>query len=358
MPSGVRQSYEQYQSQWLGHGDEDAWMSSWWMLASEVGDLYASIIGAPPESVLPLPNATLAMATAASCLDYQRRPKVVTTALDFPSMGYVWGAQRRLGAEITVVPSDDGVHVNLDRLLESIDEQTGIVAVSHTTYCSSHRLDAAAVVRRAHEVGALALLDVYQSAGVAPVDASAWGADFLVGGSIKWLCGGPSCGYLYVRPELIAALEPRLTGWFAHENPLGFEHADIRYDKTIRRFSQGTPSIPALYSVGPGMRIIRDLGVDAIHRESARRTQRIVDAALERGWRVNTPTDASRRGGTVMIGFEDPERVAHQLRSERVVVDWRPGIGIRISPHFFNTDEEIDAAMEIIARVTDRDAGA
>lgn len=249
------------------------------------------------------------------------------------------------------MPSDDGVHLDESRLLEAIDERTCLVALSHVSFCSSHRVDGAAVVRRAHEVGALALLDVYQSAGVVEIDAQAWGVDLLVGGSIKWLCGGPACGYLYVRPDLINTLEPRLTGWIAHENPFAFAPDAIAYDRTIRRFANGTPGIPSLYSVMPGMEIVSRVGVASIARESRRRTQRIVECALERGWPLNSPRDAARRGGTIMLAFDEPERFAHRLRERKVFVDWRPDVGIRISPHFFNTDDEIDETLAIIGEI-------
>ncbi len=360
-PRGAAESMGEYVRQWAGHSDEDAWAGQWWNLSSRVGDMFGALIGAPPGSALPMPNATLAMATVASCLDYGRRPKIVTCALDFPSMGYLWEAQRRLGAEIHVVPSEDGIHLDESRLLESIDARTALVAVSHVSYRSSHRVDARAIVRRAHEVGALALLDIYQSAGVCEIEAESgagdeggggWGVDFLVGGSIKWLCGGPACGYLYVRPGLIGSLEPRLTGWIAHENPFAFGAGAVRYDSTIRRFSNGTPGIPSLYSVIPGLKIVGEVGVGRIAGESRRRTQGIVERAIERGWPLGSPVDAIRRGGTVMLGFPDPEVLARRLRERRVFVDWRPGVGIRISPHFFNTDEEIESALTVMDELT------
>jgi len=222
------------------------------------------------------------------------------------------------------------------------------VAIAHVSFRSSYRGDVEAIVERAHQHGALVLLDVYQSAGAVELKAREWEVDFLIGGTIKWLCGGPSCGYLYVRPELQSRLQPRLTGWVAHEAPFDFAAAPMRYDSSVRRFAQGTPSIPALYSVLPGLRIIADVGVKTIRAESERRTERMIEFALEHGWKINSPRDVNQRGGSVMIYVEDGPAMVTRLNDRKVFVDCRPGVGLRMSPHFFNTDEEVGEAMEIL----------
>jgi kynureninase len=237
----------------------------------------------------------------------------------------------------------------LDRILNAIDDETCLVAIAHTSYCSSYRVDVPAIVQRAHEKGALVLLGVYQSAGVMELYAADWNVDFLIGGTIKWLCGGPSCGYLYVRPDLQRDLRPRLTGWVAHDSPFDFAHAPMRYAKSVRRFAQGTPSIPALYSAMPGIEIIENVGIAEIAAESQRRTQFMIDFASERGWTINTPRELDRRGGSVMIGVADAKTVAERLGEKKVFVDWRPEAGLRISPHFFNTDEDVEEALHILA---------
>jgi kynureninase len=353
VPRAVRESMAEYYDAWEHHTSEDAWATSWWTLSRRVGDRIARILGGEPGSVQIEPNASIAMATAASCFDFKagRRNKVVTTALDFPSMEYFWDGQRQIGAQIEVIPSADGISVPLERIIEAIDTDTCLVAMSHTSYRSSWRIDARAVVERAHAKGALVLLDVYQSAGVVQLNAADWNVDFLIGGTIKWLCGGPSCGYLYVRPDLQRDLRPRLTGWVAHDSPFDFEHAPMRYAKSVRRFAQGTPSIPALYSALPGLELIEAVGVPEIAAESQRRTQSMIEFAHERGWTINTPLEKSQRGGSVMIGVENAQLMAERLSERRVFVDWRPGAGLRISPHFFNTDEEIDEALNILARL-------
>ena len=351
VPRAARESMLSYIDAWEHHTSEDAWATSWWTLSRRVGDRIAQILGGAPGSVQIQPNASLAMATVASCYDFKPgRNKVVTTALDFPSMEYFWDAQRQMGAQIEVVPSD-GVSVRLEQILDAIDNETCLVALAHTSYRSSSRVDAPAIVEHAHAKGAQVLLDVYQSAGVLQLNAADWNVDFLIGGTIKWLCGGPSCGYLYVRPDLQRDLRPRLTGWVAHDSPFEFAHAPMRYAKSVRRFAQGTPSIPALYSAIPGLEIIEQVGVANIAAESQRRTQLMIDFASDRGWTINTPLDKNQRGGSVMIGVDDAPVMVERLAERKVFVDWRPGAGLRMSPHFFNTDEEVEEALDILAEL-------
>jgi kynureninase len=351
VPRAARESMLEYIDAWEYHTSEDAWATSWWTLSRRVGDRIARILGGAAGSVQIQPNASLALATAASCFDFKSgaHRKVVTTALDFPSMNYFWDGQRQIGAQIEVVPSSDGISVPLEKILNAIDSETCLVALSHTSYCSSYRVDAQAIVEHAHAKGALVLLDVYQSAGVMQLNAADWNVDFLIGGTIKWLCGGPSCGYLYVRPDLQRDLRPRLTGWVAHDSPFDFAPSPMRYAKSVRRFAQGTPSIPALYSAIPGLDVIEAVGVPEISAESQRRTQWMIDFAAERGWTINTPVNKNQRGGSVMIGVENASSMVERLAEQKVFVDWRPEAGLRMSPHFFNTDEEIEEALNILA---------
>ena len=351
VPTTAREAMEAYLLEWERHTSEDAWSVAWWELSREVGDRVAELLGADAGTVQPQPSASVALYAATSCFDFSHaaRNKVVTTAIDFPSMGYIWEAQRRLGADVHIVASDDDIVVPTDRILEAIDRRTILVALSHVSYRSSARVDVAAIVARAHDVGAYVLLDVYQSVGAMRIDARQWNADFLIGGSIKWLCGGPACGYLYVRPDLIEQFQPRLTGWIAHADPFAFSHHGMNYDATVRRFAQGTPAIPSLYSFLPGLKIIQDVGMETIERESRRRTARIVDVAQEKGWRLHSPTNPDHRGGTVMIEVQEPRAMVDALAKRRVFVDCRPGVGLRISPHFFNTDDEVEQAMDTIA---------
>src|SRR5881394_1655448 len=353
VPRVTRDSMLAYYDAWEHHTSEDAWAASWWEMSTAVGDLIAKIIGGASGSVQIQPNASIGLSTVASCFDFQssERNKIVTSALDFPSMQYIWDAQEKVGATIEVVHSDDGISVSTDGIVEAIDETTALVALSHVSFRSSYRIEVAPIVERAHKHGALVLLDIYQSAGVMELAAGDWDVDFLIGGTIKWLCGGPACGYLYVRRDLQAELQPRLTGWVAHDAPFDFAPSPMRYTDSVRRFAQGTPSIPALYSVLPGLQIIEEVGVKTIQAESQRRTKWMIDFALEHGWKVNSPRDVNERGGSVMIYVEDGPAMVNRLAERKVFVDCRPGVGLRMSPHFFNTDEEVREAMEILAEL-------
>src|SRR5215813_11802815 len=351
VPRSARESMIDYYNAWEHHTSEGGWASSWGGVSSLAGDRIARLLGGEAGSVQIQPNASIALSTVTSCFDFttSKRNKIVTSALDFPSMQYIWDAQQRSGAHIEVVPSSDGITVPTDRIVKAIDDTTCIVALSHVSFRSSYRVEVEPIVERAHKYGALVLLDVYQSAGAMELKAREWQVDFLIGGTIKWLCGGPACGYLYVRPDLQLNLEPKLTGWVAHRAPFDFSRPPMRYDKSVRRFAQGTPSIPALYSVLPGLAIIEEVGVNTIRQESERRTGLMIDFALERGWKINSPRDVNQRGGSVMIYVEDGPGMVKRLNAQKVFVDCRPGVGLRMSPHFFNTDEEVQEGMEILA---------
>lgn len=350
VPRAARESILAYYDAWEHHTSEDAWATSWWEMSAQVGDQIASILGGDAGTVQIQPNASVALSSVLSCFDFtsSKRNKIVASALDFPSMQYVLDAQTPVGARVEIVPSDDGVSIPVERIVDAIDEQTALVALSHVSFRSSYKFEVEPIVERARQKGALVLLDVYQSAGAVELKASGWGVDFLIGGTIKWLCGGPACGYLYVRPDLQRQLQPRLTGWVAHAAPFDFSPAPMRYDSSVRRFAQGTPSIPALYSVMAGLQIITEVGVTNIRRESERRTEWMIDFALEHGWRVNSPREVDQRGGSVMIYVDDGPGMVRLLAERRVFVDCRPGVGLRISPHFFNTDEEVREAMGIL----------
>jgi kynureninase len=271
--------------------------------------------------------------------------------MNFPSVMYFWEAQRTLGARVHMVKTDDGVTVPTERLLDAIDDQTLLVPISHVIFRSSYINDARAIIEKAHKVGAHVVLDTFQSLGSVPVDVQALNVDFCCGGVLKWLCGGPGVAYLYVRPDLGKKLEPKFTGWFAHENSFEFSTGPTRYSQPPLRFMNGTTHIPALEACRPGLQIITEVGVEKIREKSKRQTARLIELADHHGWRVNTPRDPEQRGGTVSIDMPDSQAVSRELLAREILVDWRPKAGVRFAPHFYNTDEEVDAAIAAVATI-------
>jgi kynureninase len=264
---------------------------------------------------------------------------------------YFWEAQRRVGAHVHMVRTDDGITVPTERLLDAIDERTLVVPISHVIFRSAYINDAKAVVEKAHRVGAFVVLDTFQSLGTVPVDVQALNVDFACGGVLKWLCGGPGVAYLYVRPDLGRKLEPRFTGWAAHQEPFNFEVGAIRYTDPPFRFMNGTPHIPSLHAARPGIKIIREVGVATIREKSKRQTGKLIELADRRGWRINTPRDPEKRGGTVSIAMPDSHEISRELLRRDILVDWRPQAGVRMSPHFYTADEELDAAIAAVDEI-------
>lgn len=351
MPRGVEESLRHYAETWNTRGVR-AWEEEWWMLAAQVGDEIGALMNAPKGSVACLQNVTTCEATVASCLDFSgRRNKVVYSDLNFPSIMYFWEGQRTRGARVVMVPSDDGVHVNTERLLDAIDEETLIVPFSHVIFRSAFIQDVAAIVEKAHRVGAYVLLDSFQALGTVPFDVQQLNVDFCTGGVLKWLCGGPGTGYLYVRADLAKKLQPSFTGWMGHRDPFEFEIGANQYTESIYRFTQGTPNIPGLQAARPGLKIIAEAGVDNIREKSKRQTALLIEMADRHGWRVNTPRDPEKRGGTVSIDMPQAQRVCDELLKRDVLVDFRPKAGVRFSPHFYNTDEELRTAVDAVEQV-------
>ncbi|MDE3126699.1 MAG: aminotransferase class V-fold PLP-dependent enzyme [Gemmatimonadota bacterium] len=349
MPRGVPDRLAEYVDEWAEQGVR-AWGRAWWELPARLGDEIAPLIGADPGQVVMAGNVTLGQATVLSALDYPpQRNRIVMTALDFPSVRYVYDRlATRLGAEIVVVPAAaDGIGVDADAVIAAIDERTRLVCISHVLFRSAFVMDVAPIVRRAHEMGALVSLDAFHSVGVMPVDVKALGVDFLTAGVLKWLCGGPGGCFLYVAPGAPSALEPSLTGWQAHAHPFAFE-PEMAYTPGIYRWLNGTPSVPALYAAIEGPRIVKRAGVEAIRAKSMRQTARLIELADARGHPVNTPRDPARRGGTVAFDVPHAYEVSEYLLSRDVLVDYRPNAGIRVAPHFYTSDDELDAVVAML----------
>jgi kynureninase len=348
IPQGVYEALKGYADIWATRGVR-AWEERWWMLAAEVGDEIGALMNAPKGSVSTHQNVTTCQAVVASCFDFSgKRNKVVYSDLNFPSVMYFWEAQRAYGARVHMVPTDDGITVPLDRLLDAIDEQTLLVPVSHVIFRSAYIQDAKAIIDKAHRVGAHVVLDTFQSLGTVPVDVQALNVDFACGGVLKWLCGGPGVAYLYVRPDLGKKLEPKFTGWFAHQNSFAFEIGPTRYADPPFRFMNGTSHIPALEAARPGLKIITEVGIDRIREKSKRQTARLIELASHHGWRVNSPRNPDQRGGTVSIDMPDAQEVCSELLKRDILVDYRPKAGVRMSPHFYTKDEELDTAVAAV----------
>ncbi len=353
MPDTTRDALVEYADLWASRGVR-AWGDKWWMMSIEVGDIIAPLIGAPKGSVVMLPNVTTAEAVVLSSFEYKPpRNRVVIVDGEFPSVRYIYDRlAQRLGAEVITVPHDaSGLGFDLDRLLSTIDERTQIVPLGHILFESSFMIDVDAISRRCREVGATLVLDVFQSAGIVPVKVKEWDVPIAVGGVLKWLCGGPGGSFLYVDPVLRPKLEPSFTGWMAHANPFAFEPPPMRFRDDALRFALGTPPIPALYAAREGPKIVAEAGGPTmlpIREKSLRQTQKLIDLADARGFAVRTPREAIRRGGSVSVQIPNPREVALELNAEDIVCDYRPASGVRFSPHFYTTDDELETAFAVV----------
>jgi kynureninase len=346
MPAAVEERLREYAQTWATRGIR-AWAEGWWTMPLTVGDQIGRIIGAPPGTVCMHQNVSIAESIVLSCFaEPGKRNRIVYERENFPSVRYVYEAQR--GLDVVVCESGDAV-------VDAIDERTLLVPVQHVVYNSAEIQDVEAIVARAHDAGAHVVLDAYQSAGTVPLDVTALGVDFAVGGSVKWLCGGPGNGWLYVRPDLIPQLEPSVTGWQAHARPFAFE-PDLEYAEGIARFLTGTPNVPALYAATPGYDLIERIGVERIRSNSLRQTQLLIDLAEARGFEIRTPREPERRGGAVIVHVPDFEAVHKELSERQILCDFRPDAGIRLGPHYFTTDEELVFAIDQIAQILETGA--
>jgi kynureninase len=352
MPDTAPAALARFAEAWAAEGVV-AWQG-WLEQLRAVAAVLEGLFHAPAGSVVLGPNVSVLAGQVLSCLDWSGpRSRLVTTDLEFPTCDYLYRAQETVGAKVDAVPSRN-LTVDLDRLLEAIDEHTALVAVTHVAFRSSALLDAAAVVARAHQVGALVLLDTYQSAGTVPLDVGALDVDVVVGGSVKWLLGGPGTGYLYAKPEVAAGLAPRLLGWFGHEAPFAFRPGPIAYAAGAGRFVTGTPNVAAHLMAAEGYRIVADAGVAAIRAKSQRQVARLLEGFLAQGAVVRGPADVRRRGGSVVVDFDGAEQATAELIRRGYTCDYRPGAGLRLGPHLYTTDEECDAVVAEVAELRGR----
>lgn len=353
MPRETFTLLTEYGETWATRGVR-AWAEGWWDMPLTTGNEVARIIGADEGTVVMHQNVSICQSLILSCFEpTPKRNKIVYSELNFPSVMYVYEAHARENKlRIETVPSDDGITVSLDRYLAAIDEETLLVPFSHVLFKSGFLQNAKAITERAHEVGAMVVLDAYQSAGTVPFSVKDLNVDFATGGSVKWLCGGPGAGYLYVRPDLHHQLQPKTTGWMAHEEPFAFD-TELRYAPDVRRFLHGSPAIPALYAAQAGYHIINQIGVDKIRAKSVRQTSLLIQLAEEAGFKVTSPRNSADRGGTITVGHPDAAAITNELIKREFIVDYRPGAGVRISPHFYNTDEELELVINEMKTIRD-----
>jgi kynureninase len=342
MPRKAADRLAEYAAMWAERGIR-SWAEGWWESPMRVGDQIGRVIGAPPGSTVMQQNVSIAEAIVLSCFlpPDPARNRVVYERGNFPSVRYVYQAQ----PDLEVVVCEDDAEI-----VERLDERTLLAPISHVIFKEAEIQDIEPIVRRAHEVGAHVILDCYQSAGIVPLDVTALGVDFAVGGSVKWLCGGPGNGWLYVRPDLAERLQPKYTGWHAHARPFGFEE-EMAYATAAARFLTGTPNPAAHYAGTAGYDLVEEVGVSRIRENSLRQTQLLMDLADAAGLEVRSPRDPVRRGGTVTIDVPDAAAVYAELEARGILGDYRPGAGIRIGPHFFSTDDELRFAIGQIAEI-------
>jgi kynureninase len=342
MPAAAEERMHEYARTWRERGIR-AWAEGWWQMPITVGDQIGRIIGAPPGSTVMHQNVAVAEMIVISCFRPvdPGRNRVVYEEGNFPSVRYLYQAQ----PELEVVAAQDD-----EAIVEAIDERTLLVPVTHVLFKTGEIQDIEAITRRAHEVGAHVVLDAYQSAGIVPLDVTALKVDFAVGGSVKWLCGGPGNGWLYVRPDLADVLEPTFMGWQAHARPFAFE-PELEYAGGSARFLTGTPNVPALYAATAGYDLIEEIGIERIRENSLRQTQLLIDLVDDAGFEVASPRDPVRRGGTVTVRTPEFEAVHRELAERQILCDFRPDAGIRLGPHCYNSDDELRYAVDQMAEI-------
>jgi kynureninase len=344
MPRRARTLLNQFADEWTMRSIR-SWEEGWWDMPVTVGDRIGRIIGAGPGEVCMHQNVSICQWIVLSCFDWTgKRNRIVSDALNFPSNEYIHRGLR--GAELVMVPAD------VNAIVEAIDDRTQLVSVSHVAFRTSALLDLEPIIRRAHEVGALVVADVYQSAGTVPLDVRALNVDFATGGSVKWLCGGPGNGYLYVRRDLWPLLSPSAIGWQAHQRPFEFEDGAIDYANSIYKFLNGTPNVPAMYAGIAGYEMVGDIGVERIRAKSQRQTAKLVEIAEAAGFPCAGPRDPNQRGGVVVLDVPQGKAVTKELLRRDVLVDYRPGAGLRVAPHFYSTDEELELVIGQISEIT------
>jgi kynureninase len=344
-----RRLAEEHLDLWERLGPEELWGDHGLPRLQLCREQFATLIGADVDEVAIVPSVSSGLSSLATCLDFQRRPKIVLSDMDFPTDHYVWRAQERVGAKLDVVASPDGVRIEEGDLIARIDDQTAVVNTNRVLFESSWLMDLPPVVEAAHDNGAYILVDDFHGTGVVPIDVHELGIDFLLTGVLKWLCGGQGLAFLYCRRDLVERLEPRAVGWFGTDEPFRFDRSGLALRKDARRFETGTFALPQAFTATGGMEIILEVGVDAIRKRNQELTERVIQLADDAGLEVRSPRDKNRRGALVRVHIPGgEERVAAMLHSlfERDVVLDKRGEAFRMSPHFFNDEADLDRCFE------------
>jgi len=343
----TRRKVAEFLDLWQSRG-ASAWHDVWWDGLGDLRRRYGRIVGALPGEIALAPSISVALSAVAESLDYARRPKVVVTSLDFPTVVYQWLAKRARGVEVVVVESPDQVSVPVEAIARAVDERTALVATSHVYFTSGAIQDIAAVAAAAHARGALCLIDAYQSVGQVPVDVKACDVDFLTAGGLKWLLGGTGIVFLYVREALTRRLAPAVAGWFGHRDQFAFDPHALAFHDDARRFELGTPALAAIYAQLGGLEYIEEIGVPAIRAVTAALTEDLIARALGLGIRPKVAARSEQRSAIVMLPAADPHAAVRQLAADGIIADARPG-HVRLSPFFYNLQDDHGTALERLA---------
>ncbi len=346
LPRRGEAALAEYARTWSELGGR-AWYDHWIGALDALRGEFALVLGAETDEVALSPAVSAALVAIASSFDYAKRPKVVVADIDFPTDGHTWLALERQGVQVEFVRSPDRASVPLELFERAVDDRTALVCTGHVYYTSGYIQDVTMLADICHRRGAALVVDAYQSIGAVPFDVHASGVDFLVGGTLKWLMGGPGMAFLYARRDRIAAHRPTALGWWAMHDPFAFDVEHVDLSPTARRFEYGTPAVAAAYTARAGLALLREVGIATVRERHMRLSQRLVDGALGQGWRVRSPRDATRRSPIVTLEHPDPASAVARLRTNRLIADYRPGL-IRLSPHYFNTLEEMDEALELL----------
>ncbi len=343
----ARRKVAEFLDLWQSRG-ASAWYDVWWAGLTDLRARYARLVGAAPAEIALAPSISVAVSAVAESLDYARRPRVVVTSLDFPTIAYQWLAKRARGVELVVVESPDQVSVPVEAIARAVDERTALVATSHVYFTSGAIQDIRAVADAAHAQGALCLIDAYQAVGQVPVDVRAAGVDVLTAGGLKWLLGGPGIVFAYIKEELARRLEPTIAGWFGHRDQFAFDPRRLAFHDDARRFELGTPALAAVYAQLGGLEYIEEIGVPAIRAVTAALTEDLIARAAARGFRPKVATDAAARSAIVMLPATDPAAAVRHLADGGIIADARPG-HVRFSPFFYNQQDDHVTALERLA---------